>query len=305
LGDLDGERLARFAAEEPVYSRAIQAAWMLLAQRVLDETVKAEQIRPVSAHLDPAVAAACVRRLRSLRALAAALCSPSPERLLSRLHCAEVFHDPWATQAIQRKAVKVIDQTERTAADWLDSLPPLSPIDHTQRPVVVVVDALPADVFLAGSQALEHSAPEGEFQWFRLSADPSTVPALAELLGVSAGQDPIEALTARGIRYYRLEGNESHPLTEIMEPLDPHATVVVRLGIIDSSIHGRGARLCDLPDLFSSLIATHMPALLALCKAQARPCVLTTDHGLTFTKGTLSHGRGGVFERAIGRVLWG
>jgi hypothetical protein len=41
-----------------------------------------------------------------------------------------------------------------------------------------------------------------------------------------------------------------------------------------------------------------------ICTMQKRRLVVTTDHGFSLTRTGLSHGKGGVFERAVFRAEW-
>jgi len=53
-----------------------------------------------------------------------------------------------------------------------------------------------------------------------------------------------------------------------------------------------------------AVVARHVPDLLEYCTKAKRRLVFTTDHGMSFTKRKLSHGRGGVFECAVMRLEW-
>jgi hypothetical protein len=59
-----------------------------------------------------------------------------------------------------------------------------------------------------------------------------------------------------------------------------------------------------MADAFGSLLDELLPAAAALCAEEARALVLTSDHGLSLEGGRLTHGTGGVFERAVARVWW-
>jgi hypothetical protein len=62
--------------------------------------------------------------------------------------------------------------------------------------------------------------------------------------------------------------------------------------------------LHQFPATLGTLLSRHLPGMIAQCNKQNRRFVLTADHGLSWTAGTLSHGKGGVFEEAVPRVEW-
>ncbi len=45
-----------------------------------------------------------------------------------------------------------------------------------------------------------------------------------------------------------------------------------------------------MAEAFRSLIELQLPGLVALCRADGRPLVLTADHGLSLVRGRLTHG---------------
>jgi hypothetical protein len=199
----------------------------------------------------------------------------------------------------------LIRDTADAGEDWLAALSVMEPLDLEDAPVVVIIDALPPDVWLETMPALEPYLKDAVETWYRLDTKPETCAAMNALFGFGPESDPIDAFAVLGIAYTRIEGNESLALTEQMLPLRHGSTAVIRLGLFDRSVHEGSMRLCDFPDLLQSVLGNSLPGLIDLCAQEGRRLVLTTDHGLSYTKRRISHGKGGVYERAIVRVVWG
>ncbi len=305
LARLDVPGLWRFVAGEPLHTAALRAAWLRLAERVLADPRAAAGLEPGSAHVDGAEAAAVRRRLEALRDLAGWERTPIPRRLRGRIALARVLHDPWASDALQQAAEKAMERIAAAAGDWLATLPAMAPLDLARPATVVVLDGVPPDVWLDAEAKLPQSGdPAVASTWQRLEAEPKTVPGLLALFGWPDDRDPAEEFARRGIGYHSLEGNEARPLVDLLPPPPEGTSRVVRLALLDRAGHRGTARLDEMPELLRALLERHLPGMLADARARGHALVLTTDHGQSLTRKGLGHGRGGVFERAVFRVVW-
>jgi hypothetical protein len=304
LQGLDNQRLVRFVNTEAVFTRALRQAWEILAQRVLSRAVNAEQIICRSRHLHPAEAAACVKRLEELQQCAALQTAAFPQRLQARIHYAALCYDNWAGSELQTQASAAIQALSAAGGDWLATLPPVTPLDLTESPLVCILDAVSPDVWIKAGVMLNQLAASAPTRWQRLSTAPRTVPAISRLLGFSAEADPVDRCKVDGIAYHHHGGNESQPWLSLMPEPAADAPVVMRIGGIDRGAHDSSVRLCDMPALLGRMLIDNLPALIGLCRRQRRPLVLTTDHGLSLSRKRLSHGEGGVFEEAVFRMEW-
>ena len=301
---LDNERLLRFVAEEPCHTRAAQAAWILLAERVLRSDGGLVSIEPRSSHLLPAEAAGIRGRLETLHKVCSLLNTTFPDRLRTRLWIAHILFDPWSTNELQSLAEKAIDTISSSGKDWLAVLPAAACLDLKDRPIIVILEAIPPDVWLevAASGSLTDPSKQG---WFRLETEPKTVSAINVMFGFGKDRDPSDEFSTRGISYHHLEGNESYSITELLPPLDTTSTKVIRLASFDRSAHRDGGRrFIDMPGMLKNVLERHLAPLLDHCAQRGRRLILTTDHGLSLSRKDLAHGDGGVYEQAIFRAEW-
>jgi hypothetical protein len=215
-----------------------------------------------------------------------------------------LIHDTWASLELQKAADAVIRDITEKGGDWLASIPVIEPIDLSDAPVVLLIDALAPDIWVETQKGLSPFLGEGRQSWARLDAPTSTVPAMQSLFGIDNKIDPAESFDARNIVYDNIEGNESAAIADLMPPLLPGSASIIRLGLLDRAAHTGGMRLCDLPGLLYTVLSNNLSRLVEMCGKHKRRLVLTTDHGLTFSKKGLSHGNPGVFEQAIIRVEW-
>ena len=79
---------------------------------------------------------------------------------------------------------------------------------------------------------------------------------------------------------------------------------MIRISLVDEGAHDGLLRLAEMPAAVCRFLENELPGLKKICAAQKRRLILTADHGLSLTRTGLSHGKGGVFERAIFRVEW-
>jgi hypothetical protein len=127
---------------------------------------------------------------------------------------------------------------------------------------------------------------------------------MSSLFGFPPDRDPIDEFAARGAKYSTVNGDEQHPLIDLLPPFDAGVAYIVRINLIDKAAHGGTFQLHQLPAMVTTLLTRNLPGLMDLTKKQSRRLVMTADHGLSWSSGTLSHGKGGVFEKAVVRVEW-
>jgi hypothetical protein len=298
------EQLAGFVSGERFHTGAICAAWELLVKRIVQRpgAVPAENLR--SHHCNSDQAASIDNRLNLLTSLAQCNSLPFPDRLRQRLFAAGLWADNWSTADMRKSLAAIVASLESLAADWLAVLPPVSALDTTDRPFVIVLDAVPPDLWLEVSQQFRDALANTTISWARLACGPHTVPSLCALFGIDSARDPLDEFPARGISYHSVKGDESTPLIDLLPPFSAEVTVVVRVTIIDASAHNASLPLPSMTGTLSTVLSRHLPGVIKACAEHKRRLVLTADHGLSWAKGTLFHGKGGVFEEAVVRVEW-
>ncbi len=291
-------RLAEFMSREVVHTEAAAGAWRLLAHHVLRGDAGSEPLPTSSAHLDGDTADSIRTRLRALEACRSSLRRPLPYRLTSRCRGAAIAADVWATGDMSRTAYRLAETLENEASTWLKSLPPVAPLDLSDSPVVVVLDAVAPDVWIAGCEeaGLDESVQTG---WLRLPCTPATLASLRVLFGIETDQDPIEALSARDIDYTSIDGTESAAAADLIT-LQPSMPAVVRVSALDKAAHhGTTLRLNDMPGALAGILTRHVRSLARRCNEENRRLVITADHGLSWGPAGFSHGKECVFESAV------
>lgn len=114
----------------------------------------------------------------------------------------------------------------------------------------------------------------------------------------------MDEFSSRDIPYHHLKGNEIHGLGDLVPPFAPDKPAVIRISLVDEGAHAALLRLAEMPVAVCRFLENELPRLNKICAAQKRRLILTADHGLSLTRTGLSHGQGGVFERAIFCVEW-
>jgi len=315
LRRLGSEALLLYICAEPFHTRAVQAAWRILAERALKgegapegtasgPTAEAGRRRgPRSRHADPARAAEIEGHLELAARIARSLACGFPERLSVRLDLEALLSDPWTDADLQAATSVALAEVAALGERWLAGLPPVQSLDLEKAPLVLLIDAIAPDLWLAVKDLVEAYPQELATSWARLEAEAKTAAATAALLGLEA--DPVESLEARGILYLQRSGREAEQLADWLQPLPAGRAAVIRLGGLDRDAHQGSLKLAEMAAILRHLLERQLPDLLRFCRQQGRPLVLTTDHGLSLAFGHLSHGRGGVYERAIFRASWG
>jgi len=277
--------------------RAVENAWAELATRILNGRGENDPINAASSYCNAAHAAAIAARLAALESCRTALLMQPPDMLALRCHACSVATDSWARRETLSAALQRIGEVEEGATPWLESLPEPAPVDTAENPVVLVFDAVSADVWLCAQKALgENSLP---FEWCRLGAEPRTIPALCALFDLDPADNPADVLPERGMDFQSIDGTESAAVTDLVA-FDPKRPSVVHIAAFDRAAHaGARMRLCDMPAALAAMIERHVRPLETMCAKQKRPLVVTADHGLSWGKKGLTHGNGGVYERAL------
>jgi len=313
--------LLRFVSREPLHTQAVRAAWLIIAERVLGGERLSTPARPESLLADPSEAAHVISRLRAVLRYEALREQAFPERLEARLCIDAIMSDPWSTDELQRAAERGLAGMEATGNQWLASLPPAAALSLQDNPVVLIMDGVSADLWLANADSLNRAAPGARWEWLRLEGKVATPDSLALQLGLKG--DPLEVLSANGIPYVQYGGREENLAAALAGSLSaassPGRPTVARIALVDRAAHRGELRLAAMTEAFASLLEQRLPGVVALCRSEGRPLVLAADHGLSLVGGRLTHGGGksaeyvggksaeyvgGVFERAICRIVW-
>ncbi len=299
---LDTEALFKFIASERFHTKAVQKAWLILAERILSGSSLPVDSDARSLHADTERAEAVKSCLEIGKSIEAGLALPYPERLAVRIPIFELLSNPWTTEGLRDQAFRAVEEAAALGEKWLSQISPVSPILLEDRPVVIIIDGVPPDLWVGCMEKIDLLPGSASKHWARLEADPFTAGSIAGLFGFKG--DPVEEFSLKGVLYYNLSGDEEHSLIDHVLPLDPDKSAVIRLGIIDRGAHSGRLHLSDMTGILKSIIEKELPAFIRLCEEQKRRLVLTTDHGISLTQGGLKHGRGGIYERAIFRAEW-
>jgi hypothetical protein len=304
LSRLDRAERAKFLMNEPFHTQAIRATWTGLLNDALSGDAPLPADLPRSRHYAPSIAAAIDLRYRTLDELLRVRKASFPERLRARLHAAALWTDEWTSRDARKSLESIVADIDKKGSDWLASLDPTTVIDMDDSPLVVIIDALPPDVWLESLPQLGALLDNASVQWRRITTLPNTVASMSSLFGFPPDRDPIDEFAARGAKYSTVNGDEQHPLIDLLPPFDAGVAYIVRINLIDKAAHGGTFQLHQLPAMVTTLLTRNLPGLMDLTKKQSRRLVMTADHGLSWSSGTLSHGKGGVFEKAVVRVEW-
>lgn len=302
LGRMNEGQMLELVAGEPFHIDLIRMTWRMLLERLLSTESWPQGGSCRSRYRSARRAAEIDRRLAALHEWCELGRATFPVRLQRRIHLSVLLHDEWTDASAQAQIHMHIQKLGRRGDEWLKTLPPLPAVDLSARPAVVILDGVPPDVWAASGQGLYDAAGQPDLSWFRLDAEALTPAAVAAQLGL--GEDPLDALPARGIAYDHLSGNEAGALANYLPSLPPDKAAVMRISLLDRGAHSGTLRLHEMPDALNRLVHAILPRLQADCRTQRRRLVLTTDHGLSLTRKGLIHGGGGVFEQAVFRAEW-
>jgi len=126
--------------------------------------------------------------------------------------------------------------------------------------------------------------------------------SISSLFGFAG--DPLDEFHARGIDYHQAKGNEAYGLANLLPEFAPDKPAIIRVSLVDDAAHAALLRLNEMPQAVCSFLEKELPRLQDICVRQKRRLIITTDHGLSLTRTGLSHGKGGVYEKAIFRAEW-
>ena len=299
---LNDENLAQFLIDEPFHSSAIRVAWLLFSERILAGAPwpagYRTTVKPL--HVDPDTAGKIKNRIKTLHKIAKLLNTSFPDALRIRIPLSEIQVDSWSTSELQSYADGIIQKTCSSGEEWLLTLAGIVPVDLQENPIVLILDGVSPDVWLEAMDELKSDFGWMKHSWFRLEAAPKTAPAISSLFGFA--EDAMDEFHSRGIAYHHVKGNEEHGLSDLLPAFSPNKPVVIRVALVDSRAHAALLRLSEMPEAVCGFLKKELPGLQDISIQQKRRLIITADHGLSLTGAGLSHGMGGVFERAIFRV---
>lgn len=302
LARLDDAKLAWFLKSEPFHTHGIRMAWLLFAERILSGKPWPDLETLESGHADPDTAREITERLQTLKQIARQRKTPLPHRLCVRIPLSEIMTDSWVSAELHSLAFGQVRKIEPEGEEWLGTISSVKPISLEDNPIVVILDGISPDVWLETMNLLGRDIDEIKTTWHRLEVSPKTGVSISSLFGFS--QDAIDELSSRGIPYLQVQGNEAYSMEDLLPPFVPGQSTVIRVSLIDKGAHASLLRLNEMPGATCRFLKKELPRLLDICAAQHRRLVMTTDHGFSLTRTGLSHGSGGVFERAIFHAEW-
>lgn len=295
--------LFEFLCREPLHYSAVQAAWNILCNRLLN-TAEPLPEQLYSNFMDNSEGMRIKSRLIALKDFSRNFSSNFPSKLRARLGAAFLYNDTWATPQLKRIIQEKIEEITTESNDWFQTLPPVKRINYSDRSTIILIDGISIDVWLevfANSSALFSDAITGIH---RLSAQGLTIDSINELFSFPAQSDPSEGLANLQINYITISGNEDHLWKDLIPKSSSDKPQLVRISFFDEQAHAGNIRLHEMPAMLQNLLTRNIPPLLDLCKSEKRTLVMTSDHGFSFTSKGLSHGNGGPYEQSIFRIDW-
>lgn len=298
-------QMVDFICHEPFHLDAVRQAWNGLLRQVLQNPRSALAAPADNELVDPPTAAALANRLARLLNLHQTISKTgfsAPPCLCARLDVAALFEDEWCNAQNRQLLAELLARLAAAGDEWLASLPPRTPLATDSATTVLVIDGAPPDVWMRTLDALPEAIfGDAAVSWRRLETKPVTGDAVAAIFGLSA--DAADALPANGILYEHLSGFEAQDIADLV-PDGSAGPAVVRIALLDSGAHAGNIRLQDMPSRLADYLRRQIAAYRHHCLLAGRDFMLTTDHGVTWDKGRLHHGGGGVYERAIFQASW-
>jgi hypothetical protein len=302
LARIDDHRLVDFVVSEPFHTGAVRAGWLLLAERIVTGSPWPQAAVVDSRHVNPDSAAGIRQRLAALKRICALRDAVFPDTLRVRLPLSAILTDPWASPQLRSIVHQKIQKTSLSGEQWLATLPAVGPINLTHNPLVIILDGVSPDVWLETLDEIFIKLEDMTASWQRLETRPATAVSIASLFGFTG--DPFDNFHARGIEYHQVKGNEAYGLADLLPEFVPDKPAVIRVALVDEAAHAALLRLVEMPAAICGFLEKELPRLRDICATQKRRLIITTDHGLSLTGGGLSHGKGGVYEKAIFRAQW-
>ncbi len=298
---IDG--LVDFTTREPLHLQALQSAFTVLVSRILQSPESLTLNYCGSRFLEESEAGRINYRLSALKRICSLLRQTYPDRLKSRLEASVLYTDSWTSSRLKSEILSIIDNVEKEGDDWFLSLPAVKPLQFTDPVTVILVDAVPVDVWLEVFSANKHLFQKSISGWFRATAPSHTVDCINEIFGLPQEKDPATELFSRGVDYVNISGDEDRLWSDVVPPARADVPQLIRLSLFDKQAHSNG-RLSEMPLLLSNLLSRNLPSLVEASLDTKRKLLLTSDHGLSFGAKGLYHGSGGLFEQTIFRSLW-
>ena len=302
LARLDDLSLIEFMVTEPFHTYALHTGWLLLAERMITGSPWPQPATADSRHVSPETAVKIRRRLETLIRICRLRGRPFPDALQVRIAFSKILVDPWASPQLRTLVRQKIQETARAGEQWIESLPSVAPIDLASNPMVVILDGISPDVWLETLEEAIIKLSDMAVSWQRLEAMPVTAVSISSLFGFAG--DPLDEFHARGIDYHQVRGNEAHGMVNLLPEFGPDKPAIIRVSMVDDAAHAALLRLNEMPQAVCSFLEKELPRLQDICVRQNRRLIVTTDHGLSLTRTGFSHGKGGVYERAIFRAEW-
>lgn len=295
--------LFEFLCKEPLHYSAIQAAWKILSDRVLNATEKVpEQL--YSQFLDSSEGLHVKRRLIALKEFSRNRAFAFPMKLRTRLQTSFLYNDPWTDSQLKRSIQGIIEKLTVDSSDWFQTLPPVKKINYTDNSTIILIDGVSIDVWLELQNTSSSLFDDANTSIHRLSSPSMTLDSINELFDFPAESDPSEKLNDLEITYLTISGNEDHLWKDLIPKSKPGKPLLIRVSAIDEKAHKGNIHLHEMPAFLENILTRNIPSLLDLCREEKRKLIITSDHGFSFTSNGLSHGKGGPFEQSIFRVDW-
>jgi hypothetical protein len=214
-----------------------------------------------------------------------------------------LYKDPWASTNLKDLILRYIDKLAIDGQDWFDTLEPLPLITESiremEKATILLIDAIPVDIWLDVLDLQPDLFSDGEIRWFRLTGQCLTLDSINELFGFPAIKDPTDEFYAQGIDYGTIRGDEERKWSDMIPLHIENRLQLIRLSLFDSQAHAGTMLLEDMAPTLANLLIKNIPSLIELCRNYKRKLIITTDHGLSFDAKGLKHGSGGVYEKVI------
>jgi hypothetical protein len=302
LARLDDLSLINFIVSEPFHTNALRTGWLLLAERMITGSPWPQSAIVNSKHVNPESAVKIRRRLEALTQICRLKDAPFPDALRARIQLSKILTDPWASPQLRSLVHQKIHKAAQAGEQWSTTLPAVAPVNLAHNPMVVILDGISPDVWLETQEEAITKLSDMTVSWQRLEATPVTALSISSLFGFAG--DPLDEFHARGIDYHQVSGNEAYGLANLLPEFAPDKPAIIRVSLVDDAAHADLLRLSEMPGAICGFLEKELPRLLDICTQQNRRLIITTDHGLSLTRTGLSHGKGGVYEKAIFRAEW-
>jgi hypothetical protein len=297
---MNEQSISDFICNEPVHLGAIQAAWNILTDRIFSGSASPHFETVYSKYLDESEAMRIKMRMLSLKKFLDSNDLQYPQRLRARSAAAALYKDSWATTKLKANILSCIEKIAADGQDWFSTLPV---VPHVNCPpfTVLLIDAMPVDVWLEIIASVPDLFATGDKEWFRQTVKSVTIDSINEIFGFSQEKDPSTELSLRGIDYLTISGDEERKWIDIIPHPQQGGSQLIRLTSFDRQAHAGNISLENMAPTLANLLSKNLASLIEMCKKEHRTLIVTTDHGLSFSAKGLQHGNGGIFEKTIFR----